>query len=432
MTRFYSITEIAEIYNVSQKTIRRQIANDKLIAYRVGNQWRIDEKDLESWVKGYNESDTKQLDALREFTQYNLFGEPVRLPGRVSKNHKKLDIINWVDISDYWGETPAKKYSYIDLFAGAGGLSLGLEMAGFVGILAVEIMEQAVATYKRNFKHPVIPVIDNDIREFKTKQDVYELVNKNLGNDSLDMICGGFPCQGFSLSGYRVVEDERNSLYREMIEIIGELRPKFVIMENVVGLRSMLHGKVEEKIINDLQQLDYRINITVLNSADYEVPQIRNRVIFIANNIGRMNFHPSPLLTPEYYKTTREAIGGLIDHPNDPAFNHEMARHSPEMRERLMRVPEGKSLYDNYSDAWKKCPWNEPSCTIKENHGGVNIHPRLPRVLTVREMARLQSFPDDFIFCGARKWQMVQVGNAVPPLLGKAIGLAVRKSLEQK
>jgi len=109
-----------------------------------------------------------------------------------------------------------------------------------------------------------------------------------------------------------------------------------------------------------------------------------------------------------------------------------MARHSLEMQERLMQVPEGKSLYDNYSDAWKKCPWNEPSCTIKENHGGVNIHPRLPRVLTVREMARLQSFPDDFIFCGARKWQMVQVGNAVPPLLGKAIGLAVRKSLEQE
>ena len=99
------------------------------------------------------------------------------------------------------------------------------------------------------------------------------------------------------------------------------------------------------------------------------------------------------------------------------------------MQERLMRVPEGKSLYDNYSDAWKKCPWDKPSCTIKENHGGVNIHPKLPRVLTVREMARLQSFPDDFIFYGAKKWQQVQVGNAVPPLLGKAIGLAVRKSL---
>jgi len=305
VTRFYSIAEISEIYNVSQKTIRRQIANSKLIAYRVGNQWRINENDLENWVKGYNESDMKQPNALGGFTQYNLFGEPVRLLGRVSKNHKKLDIINWVDISDYWVETPAKKYSYIDLFAGAGGLSLGLEMAGFAGILAVEIMEQAVATYKKNFNHPVIPVIDNDIREFKTKQDVYELVNNNLGNDSLDVICGGFPCQGFSLSGYRVVEDERNSLYREMIEIKGKLRPKFVIMENVIGLRSMLHGKVEEKIINDLQQLDYQVNVTVLNSADYEVPQIRNRVIFIANNIGRMNFHPSSLLAPEYYQTTR-------------------------------------------------------------------------------------------------------------------------------
>ena len=93
-----------------------------------------------------------------------------------------------------------------------------------------------------------------------------------------------------------------------------------------------------------------------------------------------------------------------------------------------MACPEGQSLYKGYSDAWKKCPWDEPSCTIKENHGGVNLHPKLPRVLTAREMARLQSFPDDFIFEGPKNKQLVQIGNAVPPLLGKAIGLAVRMS----
>lgn len=99
------------------------------------------------------------------------------------------------------------------------------------------------------------------------------------------------------------------------------------------------------------------------------------------------------------------------------------------MKNRLAKVEEGKSLYDNYSDSWKKCPWNEASCTIKENHGGVNIHPIEPRVITVREMARLQSFPDDFIFKGAKGKQMMQIGNAVPPLLAKAIALAVRESL---
>jgi DNA (cytosine-5)-methyltransferase 1 len=100
------------------------------------------------------------------------------------------------------------------------------------------------------------------------------------------------------------------------------------------------------------------------------------------------------------------------------------------MAERMLQLEEGKSLYKGYSDAWKKCPWDEASCTIKENHGGVNVHPKLPRVLTAREMARIQSFPDDFIFEGPKNKQLVQLGNAVPPLLSKAIGLAIRKSYD--
>ena len=98
---------------------------------------------------------------------------------------------------------------------------------------------------------------------------------------------------------------------------------------------------------------------------------------------------------------------------------------------RMAALKEGESLYSGYSDAWKKCPWNEASCTIKENHGGVNVHPKLPRVLTAREMARLQSFPDDFIFMGPKNKQLVQIGNAVPPLLGKAVGLAIRCSYKE-
>jgi DNA (cytosine-5)-methyltransferase 1 len=114
----------------------------------------------------------------------------------------------------------------------------------------------------------------------------------------------------------------------------------------------------------------------------------------------------------------------------DPKFNHVPTEHRPDMAKRMLLLPEGKSLYKGYSDAWKKCAWNEPSCTIKENHGGVNIHPKLPRVLTAREMARIQSFPDDFIFEGPKNKQLVQLGNAVPPLLSKAIGLAIRKAKE--
>ena len=118
--------------------------------------------------------------------------------------------------------------------------------------------------------------------------------------------------------------------------------------------------------------------------------------------------------------------------PENKKINHIFTKHTPEMIKKISEVPEGKSLYGNYSDAWKKSPWDKPSCTVKENHGGVNLHPKLNRVLTPRELAALQSFPDDFIFKGNKKWQLVQIGNAVPPLLGKAIGLAVKKALDEK
>ena len=127
------------------------------------------------------------------------------------------------------------------------------------------------------------------------------------------------------------------------------------------------------------------------------------------------------------YITTKDAIEDLMHKSPDPLFNHIPTTHSDVMKKKLMEVKEGESLYKNYSDSWKKCPWDKPSCTVKENHGGVNIHPKLPRVLTAREMARLQSFPDDFIFQGSKKWQLTQIGNAVPCYLGKAIGLAVEK-----
>ena len=216
-----------------------------------------------------------------------------------------------------------------------------------------------------------------------------------------------------------------------MLEIINELQPEYVVAENVKGLRSMLGGMVEDKIVKDIENMGYKVNVTVLNSADYYVPQKRERVIFIANRINKTNYHPEPLIKPDSYITTKQAIEDLLMVDDDKDFNHLRTKHSDDMKRRLSSVLEGESLYENYSDSWKKCPWNDASCTIKENHGGVNIHPVESRVITVREMARLQSFPDDFIFKGPKSKQMVQVGNAVPPLLAKAIGLSVKKSLEE-
>lgn len=407
-----TIQEAAEISNKSQKTIRRAIAAGKLKATKIQNKTRINKDDFDEWVAN-GCCGTEQTDN-------NVF---------------RNDEVNWIDISNIWSRDGWKrkkdltKYNFIDLFSGAGGLSCGMVMAGFNPIASVEIMPEAVETYKYNFiekKKFKETVETRDIRSKEVKEKLYEAVQ----NVKVDIIVGGFPCQGFSMAGYRVVDDPRNSLYKEMKEIVEHLKPDYVVMENVEGLRSMLNGKVEEKIIEDYREIGYEINLTVLNSADYGVPQFRKRVIFIGNRIGKKNYHPKPLYDETNYVTLGQGIKRFMNIEENAEINHIFSKHTEEMKKRLALVPEGKSLYRNYSDAWKKSPWDKPSCTVKENHGGTNIHPKLPRCLTPRELAALQSFPDDFIFKGSKKWQLVQIGNAVPPLMGKAIGLAILKNIE--
>lgn len=402
---YLTIKEVAEKHNFSVKSIRRFIAANQLTAHKIGNAYRIAPEDLDAFIKSHNNQNTEN-----------------RI--KVSKPHKST-FPNWIDISDVWDRDSKSTMTFVDLFCGAGGLSKGLEMSGLKGICGLDWFKEACMTYNRNFDHPFI---NGDIKDDNVKSKFYSTVKKELNGKELDIVAGGFPCQGFSMAGNRVVDDPRNSLYLELIEIVKELNPKFIICENVKGLRSMLGGQVERKIIEDFKAIGYEVNVGVLCAADYYTPQKRERVIFIGNRIGATNYHPKPILTPENYITTGMAIKDLINHPEDAAFNHVPTHHRPDMEARIMALPEGHSLYKGYSDAWKKCPWDEASCTIKENHGGVNIHPKLPRVLTAREMARLQSFPDDFIFEGPKNKQLVQIGNAVPPLLGKAIGLALRLS----
>lgn len=414
----YSIKEVAELSGQSQKTIRRHIAANKLKAYKISNCYRITEENYKKWL-------SSDLDPEKN----NIFNDTI-----VENNI--TDSVNWIDISDFWifdGWTN-KNYrnglNFIDLFSGAGGLSCGLTMAGFTPIASVEIMPEAVATYKYNFveqKGFNENVQTRDIRNSIVKKELYD----SVADKHVHLIVGGFPCQGFSMSGNRVITDSRNSLYLEMLEIVKHIKPDFVVMENVEGLRSMLNGKIEAKIINDYTEAGYNINVTVLNSADYGVPQIRKRVVFIGNRFGIKNYHPKPIFSPENYVTLGECIKRFMSIPENKQVNHIFTRHSDNMIEKIKSLPEGHSLYGNYSDSWKKSPWDKPSCTVKENHGGVNIHPKLPRVLTPRELAALQSFPDDFIFKGSKKWQLVQIGNAVPTLLGKAIGISIMKSIKK-
>ena len=408
-----TIAEAAELCGKSQKTVRRAVAAGKLKSTKIQNKTRIEKSDFDEWVKN-GCSGTEEQD----------------------NNVKKNDEINWLDISKDWvkdgwhNPKDRTNYNFIDLFAGAGGLSCGMVMAGFNPIATVEIMPQAVETYKYNFieQHGFDESVESrDIRQEEVKENLY----KSVDGKKIDVIVGGFPCQGFSMAGYRVVDDPRNSLYKEMKDIVEHLQPEVVVMENVEGLRSMLNGKVEEMIIEDYKKIGYEINLTVLNSADYGVPQFRKRVIFIGNKVGKINYHPKPMYDESAYVSLGQAIAPYMTMPEDSAINHVFSKHTEDMKKRLAAIPEGKSLYKNYSDAWKKSPWDKPSCTIKENHGGTNVHPKLPRCLTAREIATLQSFPPDFIFKGSKKWQLVQIGNAVPPLLGKAIGLAVKHMLDE-
>ena len=405
------IENVAERLNLSQKSVRRYIHAGKLKSNKIGGVHRVAESELQYFLNLsiYENGKLNEID--------------ITYP-----KSKKTDLINWIDISEDWDGTTPNEFTSADLFCGAGGMAKGFEMAGFNQVCGLDWFKEAGMTYRENFSHPLI---EGDITQREIKDKFINTVKEKLNGKNLTVLSGGFPCQGFSMSGNRIVEDKRNSLYKDMLEIIDELQPEFIVAENVKGLRSMLKGKVEDKIKADIRKLGYVVNVTVLNSADYYVPQKRERVIFIANRIGKKNYHPAPLLESDSYITTKEAIGDLVKMKDNPKFNHVRTNHNDDMKERLAKVPEGKSLYDKYSDSWKKCPWNEASCTIKENHGGVNIHPIEPRVITVREMARLQSFPDSFIFKGTKSKQMVQIGNAVPPLLAKAIALAIKKAIKK-
>lgn len=413
---FYSIANVAEQLGLSQKSIRRYIASGQLGAVKIGSSYRIPKGAIQHFINRPNNKEN--------LVNYDLFGNIVRYDPK-KRNPLKTDFVNWCEITDIWEKSEKSQMTFVDCFCGAGGLSKGLEMAGLQGVCGLDWFKEAGMTYERNFDHPFV---NGDITQSDVKQHFYDVIKQQLKGRRLNVVAGGFPCQGFSMAGNRIVDDPRNSLYKELLEIVEFLQPDFVVCENVKGLRSMLDGMVEQKILSDFRKIGYYMNVTTLCAADYTVPQKRERVIFIGNRLGKRNFHPQPMLAPSQYRTTGEAIEDLMNHPEDIAFNHVPTRHKPEMQERMLACLEGHSLYKGYSDAWKKCPWNEASCTIKENHGGVNIHPKLPRVLTAREMARLQSFPDDFIFEGPKNKQLVQIGNAVPPLLGKAIGLAIRKS----
>jgi DNA (cytosine-5)-methyltransferase 1 len=299
----------------------------------------------------------------------------------------------------------------VSLFSGAGGMDLGLIMAGHTVVWANDIYHDAVETYKHNIGH-----IDN--RDIKTV--------KSSEIPSCDVIVGGFPCQGFSVANRkRFAKDPRNQLYKEMVRIIKDLKPNYFICENVKGLASLDNGKVLKKILKDFKKVGYNVQPSILDAADYGVPQHRHRLIMfgskrdlaLPSNFPPTKTHCDPSKNDGNFSNWI-SVGEALKHFPEPGdkgcafLNHENSKYKLRFNGHL-----GHRTIDP----------NRPSPTVTargDEKGGVVVvhHPSNKRRITVREMAAIQSFPDTFRFYGTKTSGYRQIANAVPVLLGKALG----------
>jgi DNA-methyltransferase (dcm) len=306
----------------------------------------------------------------------------------------------------------------VSLFSGAGGLDLGFVMAGHQIIWANDLYEDAVETYRHN-------IGDHIVCEDIARIDASEIPD-------CDIVIGGFPCQGFSVANTkRHEDDERNELYKQLIRIIIEKRPKFFLAENVKGITNLAKGKVFEMILNDFQSLGYKVKHKILNAADYGVPQTRLRVIIIGvrEDVDFEYEYPQPTHDKDgknglpKWVSVGEAMSVIADpdQPNDLP-NHEYSKY--------------KLNFNGYLGHRQLDP-EKPAPTVTargDNKGGVVIlpHPNGQRRMSCRELAAVQSFPLTYEFSGNRSSIYRQIGNAVPPLLGYAVANAFNRYTEQE
>lgn len=343
----------------------------------------------------------------------------------------------------------SKKLTAIDLFSGCGGFSFGFQQAGFHVMLGVDNTEIALKTFKYNHKNSHTLQLDLHL-----DSSIDEIVD-DVNDRSVDVIIAGPPCQGFSLTGTRNEDDERNTLFNAVFRLAKRIKPKALIIENVQGLMNLYGGKAKKQIEEECDKLGYTCNVKLLFAPDYGVPQIRKRVFFVAlqKKLGIFDF-PNPILKKENYIGCHEAVGDLPSLQDDigkeisvydrspfskyqrrmrngsiELLNHVGTRHTDHVINVISQVPEGGNHKDlppgvgdsrKFNEAWTRYHSQKPARTIDTGHRN-HFHYKWNRVPTIRENARFQSFPDNFKFLGNKTEQNRQVGNAVPPLLGKVI-----------
>lgn len=389
-------------------------------------------------------------------------------------------------------------YKVLDLFAGCGGLSQGFEQAGFNVVAGNDILDHAGETYKRNHKNTKFFLGDITNEEMK-KQIISYMKEKGCDVIVGGPPCQAYSMAGLrdpndprgrlfeeyveivkelqpkifvmeNVKGILTIKHDRDNLTEEEKKELEELRDaekeraellllrkqhknnsekyKYTeadekrlekIKEEVKRLKNHLgdfQEKVTDKIVKRFNELGYEVKFKLLNSANYGVPQKRERVIFIGKKKNGEITHPEPTHSEhgenglKKWVSVKEAIGDLEDKKEDINFNHIITNHNEEFIEKIINTPIGKSVFGNYSDAFFRSYPDQPSRTVKENHGGVFVHYKNDRVMTPRELVRLQSFPDEFIFEGSKSKQLIQIGNAVPVGLARAIAEHIKKLID--
>lgn len=349
----------------------------------------------------------------------------------------------------------------IDLFSGVGGLSLGFKQENFEILMAVEKDKNIAYSYLKN--HETTKVINDTIENLDISKIFGEYKNK------VDVVIGGPPCQGFSQKGMRkTINDPRNFLFKYYVDVVKYLKPKYFVMENVPNLLTTENGFFKKEIENLFENLGYKLEIQILNAADFGVPQNRRRAIIIGKFGNSILKIKKPSLNNkitlwdaisdlaylesgegefkmEYKYSPKSNYQELLRKNSKFLYNHIATNHSEIAIKRLKLIPpEGDKKFlpkeeltkSIFSGTWSRMKKEELSVTITTRFdtpsSGKFTHPFLNRAITVREAARLQSFPDDFIFYGSKTSQMKQVGNAVPPLLARYIASIIKKDFFNK
>lgn len=349
----------------------------------------------------------------------------------------------------------------VDLFCGAGGLSLGLEQAGIKSVLANEIEKDFAKTHSMNF--PNCKMLNKSIGEVDFRA---ELASAGLSG-KIDIVAGGPPCQGFSTVGKKDAADPRNSLFLQFLRAVDEAQPRFVIFENVAGFKRLYGGEMYKRTAEGLEGLGFDLVSAVLNAKDFGAPQSRERMIILAWKKGL-----KPISMPSAthgagrlpYVTLMEAISDLpflnpgeerVDYLCDPQndyqramrasgaslSDHKCAKYGEHMQKVIAHVPEGGSIMNvpeelrpkgYFKNTYARLLPNVPCMTITRNFGTPSssrcIHPYQHRALSTREGARVQGFPDHYKFHGGKGSRNLQIGNAVPPVLAQALGRQILSS----